>query len=137
MPDYTPAQIERAFRGREDDMMANAARNHPDIHLAAAPDFAPAIRKSFVYDPSTDTLKRREGVPETVTIASIINEARATHPHRFRTAAAAAEQQQPAPGGAGRFGGFAAGTTAGDDFFRLSPDEKIRIGSEKTRPNGY
>ena len=61
--------------------------------------------------------------------------ARKTHPHRFRDAAPE-PHSQPARG-AGTFGGFAADSKAGDDFFALSPEEKLAMANEAKRPKGW
>ena len=126
---FTPEQIDRIVKARRSEVYAAAARR-VDVHTDAAPDFAPAIAEKFEYDPATDVLQRREGVPATVTIDSIIDAARVTHPHRFRDIPSA----PPSQNHLGSFGGFAAGVVSGDDFFRLSPEEKIAAGNEMKRP---
>ncbi len=133
MPNYTPEQIERVMKARARDVKATAARR-PDVHRGAEEDFIPEIDKAFEYDVTTDSLKRRADVPPNVTIDSIIDAARKTAPHRFRDIAPV--DSHPATAGK-TFGGFAPDVKATDDFFATSPEEKMRIGNELTRPKGW
>lgn len=134
MTKLTEDQIAHLVTRVEEIEMTEAARR-ADVLDAAAMDFVPAIRKSFRLDPTTRKLVRNHGVPETVTIASILDAARTTHPHRFREGSSSVHAEQNSA--VGKFAGFVKNATGGEDFFHLSPEEKIALANERVRPKGW
>ena len=131
--DLSHDQTAHLVKARTRELMVQAARR-ADLHPGAEEDFVAAIADKFEYDIQSDSIRLKEGAPANVSIDSIIDSTRATHPHRFRDAASFAPAEQIKSGGT--FGGFANGAS-NDDFFAISPEEKIRVANEAKRPHGW
>lgn len=133
MPDYSPDQIARLLKDHARLVMADAARR-ADVHPGAEQDFVPEIAKAFEFDAVENVLKLKATAPAGTTVNSIIDAARKTAPHRFRDIAPV--ESNPTTAGK-TFGGFSPDAKAADDFFATSPEDKIRIANEMTRPKGW
>ena len=120
-----------SFRMQDEIAVINLKRG--DIRLRAETSLAPALLAQFDYDDSAGAFKPKQGSPAGLTLASAIDSLRESHAYCF----VESQTDTKPTTGEQRFGGFAPDSKASDDFFSISPEEKIRIANERARPKGW